>query len=745
MVLAMGQTPSRAEQQIINFFVNGGGFYDHTGAVPAGTGHTGCCYSYVGPAQSGTPGFTSTPTNTHPAVTFPTTSSGNGAISEASNRSNIGTKGHAVAGMTANDAYDGFGGVGLLGSSNFGGLTVTRMTDVTHGPTNGVVTPIQSAFSNAGVPNAARFVETLTNNTGSTINGTFGFFNNLGSDSNTLFVATSNGALTPASPHSATGQLWITSIQNSTGGSDPVITVVLGNNNYTKTQVQATNGSLVGAYVNGDDNPAYLYPVTVAPGQTVRIVLFSVLTADINFNANAVPGNPTASMQSDITLGGQMANLITNNGNPLSLNSPFFVGLTQAELQTIINFDFSSTMAFTQQGSNVNQNNVVTALNNVLNSGGSIDGLSVLIGLSGQQFNDALSLLAGEDATGIQSAGFDSMNAFLAMLLNPFNQGRNGNVTGGGGSSAYAEAKKTKASPTHDEAMRAFAKALKNPEPSFEQRWTTWGGAYGGYASANGNATLGTADTSTRTYGFGAGADYRVNANTTIGFSLAGGGTHWSLAQGRGDGRTDVFQDGMFARYTSGAWYVALAGAVGAHDVTTDRTVTIAGVTGAYDASFRALSYGGRGEVGYRFDVMRLGITPYAAIQAQALRLPSYSERVKSGTGAFALSYASDTVSDTRTELGAWFDYHMPLGVVFTRAAWAHDSNTDRRASATFQTVPGASFVVNGASPAADVALLTAGARFDLTNDWALTAKVDGEFGAGSRTYAANATLRKTW
>jgi hypothetical protein len=42
------------------------------------------------------------------------------------------------------------------------------------------------------------------------------------------------------------------------------------------------------------------------------------------------------------------------------------------------------------------------------------------------------------------------------------------------------------------------------------------------------------------------------------------------------------------------------------------------------------------------------------------------------------------------------------------RAAWAHDFNLDRSIGATFQTLPGASFVVNGAAHASDPALVTA-------------------------------------
>jgi uncharacterized protein with beta-barrel porin domain len=44
------------------------------------------------------------------------------------------------------------------------------------------------------------------------------------------------------------------------------------------------------------------------------------------------------------------------------------------------------------------------------------------------------------------------------------------------------------------------------------------------------------------------------------------------------------------------------------------------------------------------------------------------------------------------------------------RAAWAHDFNTDRSVAATFQSLPAASFVVDGAAQAPNSALISASA-----------------------------------
>ena len=42
-----------------------------------------------------------------------------------------------------------------------------------------------------------------------------------------------------------------------------------------------------------------------------------------------------------------------------------------------------------------------------------------------------------------------------------------------------------------------------------------------------------------------------------VGFALGGGGTNWSMAQGLGGGRSDVFQVGLYGTKQFGEAYVA--------------------------------------------------------------------------------------------------------------------------------------------------------------------------------------------
>ncbi|WP_136623854.1 autotransporter domain-containing protein [Bradyrhizobium centrolobii] len=86
----------------------------------------------------------------------------------------------------------------------------------------------------------------------------------------------------------------------------------------------------------------------------------------------------------------------------------------------------------------------------------------------------------------------------------------------------------------------------------------------------------------------------------------------------------------------------------------------------------------------------------------------------------------------------------MPL-VLRARAAWAHDWVSNPSLEAMFETLPGASFTVQGAAAPRDSALASVSAELHVTANWSLAAKFDGEFAAGAQTYAGTGVLRYNW
>jgi len=395
-------------------------------------------------------------------------------------------------------------------------------------------------------------------------------------------------------------------------------------------------------------------------------------------------------------------------------------------------------------GLNGNQRNVANALNAFFNNGGTLPPAFVTIfGLTGANLANALTLLSGEPATGAQQGAFQLTNQFLGIMLDPFVDGRN--AFDGGSAIGFAPEREE----LPEDIALAYAKVLKAPPkpPTFEQRWSVWGAGYGASNRTSGDlAVVGSHDLAARTAGGTAGLDYHLSRDSVIGYALAGGGTNWSLAQGLGGGKSDAFQAGVYGATRWGPAYLAATLAFTNHWMSTDR---FAFAGDHLTASFNAQSYGGRVESGYRFATIYGGLTPYAAIQVQSFHTPFYNES-DLNAGGFGLAFNSRNATDTRSELGGRFDRLLLLNpeaalTLRARVAWAHDSISDPSLVPLFQALPGASFVVNGATPAKNSALTSAGAELRLANGVALLAKFDGEFAAHSSTYAGTGTVRYTW
>ena len=439
-----------------------------------------------------------------------------------------------------------------------------------------------------------------------------------------------------------------------------------------------------------------------------------------------------------------------NTNLPANFHTSLSYDANNAYLNLLLNFTPPGPPRF-GGGLNVNQQNVGNALINFFNTTG---GIPLVFGTLTP---GGLTQVSGEAGTRSQQTTFNAMNQFMGVMTDPFIAGRGDPFSAGGNPNAYAGEKslayavrsKARSKSERDAYAAVYTKAPPIA-PSFEQRWSVWAAGFGGSQKTDGNTALGSNNTSSSIYGTAVGADYRLSPYTLAGFALAGGGTNFNVANNLGTGRSDLFQAGAFIRHNAGAAYLSGALAYGWQDITTNRTVTVAGID-QLRAQFNANAWSGRVEGGYRFvsPWIGMGIAPYAAGQFTAFDLPAYAEQALVGSNAFALAYGSKSVTATRSELGLRSDksFAMQDGI-FTlrgRAAWAHDFNIDRVIGATFQTLPGASFVVNGAAPAHDAALVTASAEKKWLNGWSAAATFEGEFSKVTTSYAGKGVVRYSW
>jgi outer membrane autotransporter protein len=481
----------------------------------------------------------------------------------------------------------------------------------------------------------------------------------------------------------------------------------------------------------------------LTPGGAGRITVANTATLGGTLGVAVTPGLYGLSTQYTLlsagAISGQFAQFISSPSPSsfLSLSGPFY-DATSVDV-TVTRTPFGAVPGLTK-----NQRAVGNALEGAYSTTLTGPAATLYTNLLMTGTPDALSQLSGEVATGAQQPAFQLMNEFMSVMLDPFVDRR----SGVGGVYGYAIPFAPDREPLPEDIALAYSKVLRTPvSKAIPQRWSVWGAGYGGANHTSGDLlVVGSHDLSAHTAGGAAGLDYRVAPGSIVGFALAGGGTGWSLAQGLGSGSSDAFQAGVYAKTHSGPFYLAGALAYTQHWMSTDR-VAFAG--DRLQAQFNAESFGGRAEAGYRIPNAIAAITPYAAVQAQNFHTPTYSETDITGGGS-GLTYASRNATDTRSELGARFDRPILVNwnavlALRARIAWAHDRISDPSLMPTFEALPGASFIINGATPAKNSALTSAGAELRLINGVSLLAKFDGEFAAHSQTYAGTGTVRYVW
>ena len=487
------------------------------------------------------------------------------------------------------------------------------------------------------------------------------------------------------------------------------------------------------------------YMVEVSPANADRVNVTGTATlGGATVNASFAAGSYVAKQYTILNatggLGGSTFGSIVNTNLPQGFKSSLSYDTNNAYLNLALSF-----VAPPGSGLNGNQQAVANTLVNSFNRNGGIP--LVYGGLTAPGLTQA----SGQIATAVHPTMVQAMTQFMTGITDVSAADRR---LGPSRATGFADESDVRNAYAAVPLRGAVGEAL-NPKasphaPIFESRWRAWVSGFGGGQTTDGNAVMGSSTTTSRIYGVAAGADYWLSPATVAGFAMAGGGTNFSVASGS-SGRTDLFQSGAFIRHTAGSAYVSAAAAYGWHDVTTDRTVTIAGLD-QLRARFVADTFAGRIEGGNRYIAPwfgGLGVTPYAAAQVIATRLPAYAETVVSGSNAFALSYLAKNVTASRTELGLRSDKSFAVNdAVLTlrgRAAWAHDYNPLTAASATFQALPGASFVVNGAAGAHDAALTTASAEMKWLTGIALAATFEGEFSALTRAYAGKGAVSYAW
>lgn len=284
------------------------------------------------------------------------------------------------------------------------------------------------------------------------------------------------------------------------------------------------------------------------------------------------------------------------------------------------------------------------------------------------------------------------------------------------------------------------------------KRWRVWASGFGGQASLRGDQKAGSQNQKIGSYGGAIGVDYQVGRHFLIG--VAGGGSTSNFATSNASGSTTGGHVGLYAGYRVGGFYGSASVAYSAYSNSAKRTVApIGGVAGGQQtADFASEEVRTRLEVGKRFEMDALSITPFTAVEIAHIHTRPFVETsagALGGPGLFGLSFAAQGTASTPSFIGVKAQARIDMaGVVFSpwvSVAWRHEWSASRTQTASLVALPTASFVAIGARPARDAAQVKAGAALEISRTALVFAAFEGEFGAGAPVYTGRGGVKVGW
>ena len=480
------------------------------------------------------------------------------------------------------------------------------------------------------------------------------------------------------------------------------------------TPTQADNTLVTGAATLGGANVA-----VTAGGNFLPRTTYNILTATGGVNG---------------TFGGVTTNLAFLNPSLSYDGNDAFLTLSRNDVQF-------QAVAVTQ-----NQRAVGIALTNAgsrpTNAAGSAI-LNSLFTLSAPGAQAAYNELSGEGIADSQNTNIRAGRAFNESI---------------GDQLTLWRGRPTAAAPIRELADLPTGRAPVLAPPLAAPHYRTWGSGFGGAFNIDGNAGVGTAREQADFFGGEAGADAEIQPGLLFGGALGGSGTDFSVPGRASSGQASGFHAGVYGAFLSRANYLQSTTSFSDFSNTTNRNVGGFGGVGIANerASFGSTEIRERVEAGHSFSrdggfgTPELRLTPFAALEIAQLTTNGFNEYTTNGVAnLFGLQSFGHTVADVPGFVGARIDgvttfAGYALHPVFS-VAYLHEFAPQRNLTNGFISLPGATFLVQGARVARNAAQTKIGAEAALSQHLSLFANFDGEFSGVEQVYGGKGGLRYTW
>ncbi|MDU0342401.1 autotransporter-associated beta strand repeat-containing protein [Bosea rubneri] len=373
-----------------------------------------------------------------------------------------------------------------------------------------------------------------------------------------------------------------------------------------------------------------------------------------------------------------------------------------------------------------NQYAVALALNTLPQVGGTLALYNSLLMLDAASARTAFGLLSGEVHASVQTALVEESGALRTTAIDRLR-------------SAFGTVGAAPMATLNYGFTADLAPAVKGPMPlPRTDRFAVWGQGYGSWGRIDGD---GNASKLTRsTGGLMVGADMAVFDMMRIGV-LAGYSRSEFKANGLfASGESDNYHLGVYGGGQWGALGLRTGASYTWHDVSTRRPVGFAGfadrLTGDYQAGTAQIF----GELGYRFDLARIALEPFAGLAYVNL----HTDGVREIGGVAALSGRGDDTSVGYSTLGLRASTsYMLSGMDLTlrgALAWRHAFG-DVNPVATLAFSGSNAFAVSGLPIARNAALVEAGLDFAIGKSTTLGVSYTGQLAKDAQDHAFKANL----
>lgn len=289
-----------------------------------------------------------------------------------------------------------------------------------------------------------------------------------------------------------------------------------------------------------------------------------------------------------------------------------------------------------------------------------------------------------------------------------------------------------------------------NPLQAGRQGWLT---GFGGTDIVTGNASDGSHSLRSSAVGIAGGTDWQISPSMMLGAAVSVAVDNFHLESVSGKGNAKAAQAGLYGYIQySRHFYGSFAAAVQYDQITTHRTLTVSG-TDVLTGKVNSTAFGGRYESGLQLP----WVSPYIAVQDRMIMLPSYTEKAATGSTAdFALTYASRNSNSADAEIGI----RQNIDVDFTprwmltpdgtlhltdKVAWSHQLLGGEKTAAAFASLPSSQFTVLGATPKKDAALVSLGADLEFNNGLHVLMRMDSAITQTSQAYTGLGGVSYKW